>query len=286
MGTGTFAGLLRCPHCAADLEPAGRTVRCVNRHSFDVAQQGYLNLLPGDARAGTGDTAAMVHAREVFLGAGHFRDVVRAVQSAAVAELGDGARERRDVGCCIEFGAGTGHYLAGVLEAVPGRSGLALDISKHAARRAGRAHPRIGAVVCDVWAPLPVRSAVAAIALSVFAPRNGAELARVLQPGGVLVVVTPTAAHLTELVQALGLVTVDERKQERLDRQLEPFLSAESTNSVERLMRLEHRDIDALVAMGPSARHLHPAAANGRIAALPNPMGVTLSVNVSVYRRC
>ena len=208
-------GLLRCPHCRADLGlgDSGRAVSCPNRHSFDTARQGYLNLLPGDAGTGTGDNAAMVAARGTFLGAGHYDEIMDAVAAAAVPRID---------GCCIELGAGTGHYLARVLDAAPHRTGLALDLSVHAARRAARAHPRMGAVVCDAWTALPVRSCVAAVVLSVFAPRNGPEIARVLRPGGALVVVTPTAAHLAELVNALGLISVDERKQQRLERPARP----------------------------------------------------------------
>ena len=280
-----LVSLLRCPHCRADLELAGRAVTCPNRHSFDVARQGYLNLLPGDARTGMGDTAAMVAARAAFLGTGNYGEIMDAVAAAAAFADQDSPSDVGGDGCCIELGAGTGHYLSRVLDAVPRRMGLALDVSTHAARRAARAHPRMGAVVCDARAPLPVRSSVAALVLSVFAPRNGSEIARVLRPGGAVVVVAPTAAHLAELVQTLGLISVDQRKQQRLERQLDPFLSAESARRVAQVMRLEHPDIEALVAMGPSARHTDPATMRERIAVLPNPTTVTASVTVSVYRR-
>jgi 23S rRNA (guanine745-N1)-methyltransferase len=281
--------LLRCPHCGADLQLADRAVSCPNRHSFDVARQGYLNLLPGDARAGMGDTAAMVAARAAFLGAGHYGEIMDAVAAAAAPALTNGSVDgipvSRGGGCCLELGAGTGHYLGRVLDATPRRTGLALDVSTAAARRSARAHPRMAAVVCDAWAPLPVRSSVAALVLSVFAPRNGPELARVLQPGGALVVVTPTTAHLAELVPTLGLISVDDRKAQRLNRQLDPFLSAESARSVERVMGLGHSDVQTLVTMGPSVRHTDPATMRERIQDLPDPMPVTASVTVSVYRR-
>jgi 23S rRNA (guanine745-N1)-methyltransferase len=63
---------LVCPICTTRLELAGRSVRCARQHSFDVARQGYVNLLPGGARTGTADTAAMVEARASFLAEGHF----------------------------------------------------------------------------------------------------------------------------------------------------------------------------------------------------------------------
>ena len=64
--------LLRCPHCDGALVRDNATVRCEAGHSFDIARQGYLSLLPGDAELGSADTAAMVTARSAFLGAGHF----------------------------------------------------------------------------------------------------------------------------------------------------------------------------------------------------------------------
>jgi 23S rRNA (guanine745-N1)-methyltransferase len=224
----------------------------------------------------------MVAARAAFLGSGHYRVLADAVTTAAVTTVATAAVAGE---CCIELGAGTGHYLAQVLDAVSRWTGLALDVSAHAARRAARAHPRMGAVVCDAWGPLPVRSSVAAVLLSVFAPRNGPEIARVLRPGGALVVVTPSTSHLAELVHGVGLISVQAHKQQRLNRQLAPFLSAEWAHPVERAMRLGHQDIEALVAMGPSAYHTDPVAMRQRIAALPNPMPVTASVIVSVYRR-
>ena len=71
------------------------------------------------------------------------------------------------------------------------------------------------AVVADSWARLPVLDAALDRVLVVFAPRNGPEIARVLRPGGLLVVVTPAADHLAELVGPLGLLRVDPRKAER-----------------------------------------------------------------------
>ena len=79
----------------------------------------------------------------------------------------------------LDLGAGTGRQLARVLDALPRRHGIALDVSRPALQRAARAHPRIGAVGCDIWGALPVRSAAAALVLNVFAPRNGDEIARV-----------------------------------------------------------------------------------------------------------
>src|SRR4051794_21432334 len=202
---GRVAAALRCPYCAAALTVGRGVVRCAAGHAFDVARQGYVSLLPAGAPAGQGDTADMVAARLAFLEAGHYAPITRALAEACAGVVPAEA-------VVVDVGAGPGHHLAGVLDALPGRCGIAVDRSPVAARRAARAHPRMAAVVGDVWRGLPVADAAVAALLHVFAPRHGAEAARVLAPGGVAVVVAPGDAHLAELVGTLGLVRVDARK--------------------------------------------------------------------------
>jgi 23S rRNA (guanine745-N1)-methyltransferase len=260
---------LACPVCGEGLARRGATLRCPRGHAFDVARQGYVNLLAGDAPPSLGDTPEMVAARAEFLGAGHYEPLTAALAEA----VGDAAR-------VLDTGAGPGHHLAAVVEAVPGRHGLALDASKHAARRAARVHPRVDAVVADVWRGVPLRDGAVDAVLDVFAPRHGAEFGRVLAPGGVLVVVTPTGRHLRELAQPLGLLEVDERKQERLDRELGGHFAERDRRELEFTMTLDHAAVSQVVAMGPSAHHADPAAAG----AVPDPVGVTASMVVRTYR--
>lgn len=270
--------LLRCPHCGAALALAGRTARCPAGHGFDVARQGYLSLLPGDADTGTADTAAMVEARERFLATGHYDQIADAVASACATAV-----ESLD-GPVVDLGAGTGHQLATTLDLLPDRTGLALDISKHALRRAARAHPRIAAIRADAWRPLPIETATAAAVLNVFSPRNPSEIHRILKPHGALILATPTEAHLHELVAALDLLTVDPRKQQRLDQSL-AHLNLASETTVYRGLPLTHDQIAALTTMGPSHRHLDPTTLHHRIARLPDPFHATASVRVATYRR-
>lgn len=268
---------LTCPHCGDPLEPLpdGSALRCPARHTFDVARQGYVSLLPGDAHTGTGDTAAMVTARDAFLGAGHYAPIAAALAAAAPA----------DARCVLDLGAGTGHYLAAVLDARPAAHGIALDISKFALRRAARAHPRAGAVVCDAWRPLPVRDAAADLVVNVFAPRNGPEIRRVLRPGGTLLVISPTPRHLRELVGELGLLGVDDRKPERLAATLGPYLDATGSSEHDFPLLLDHEAVRTVVGMGPSAWHTDPEALAARVVALPEPVPVTASVTLSVFTR-
>jgi 23S rRNA (guanine745-N1)-methyltransferase len=264
--------LLRCPVCTRGLEESEGVLRCPGGHSFDIARRGYVNLVPG-----RGDSAAMVEAREAFLGAGHYRHLSEAIVEEAA---GVGAP-----GVVLDIGAGTGHHLARVLDALPDRTGLALDASSAALRRAARCHPRAAAVGADAWKPLPLEDGVAALVLSVFAPRNPAEIARVLAPGGALLAVTPTTRHLYELVGPLGLLSVPEDKADRLDAQLGSRFTLTERRGVEHAMFLNGDEAAQLVRMGPSAWHVDEQAVDERLASLPDPLTVTASVTLSRYVR-
>ena len=269
---------IECPLCGRALAETGNVLRCEVGHAYDIARQGYVSMLGGDASTGTADTPAMVQAREAFLGKGHYSAIADAVAEAAAAALADGVQ-----GCVAEVGAGTGYYLSAVLDRVSDRSGIALDISKAASKRAARAHLRIGAIVSDAWDRLPMRDGTVAVLLDIFSPRNPAEFERVLAPGGALIVVTPTPRHLGEIVETLGMLVVDDRKDERLETTFEGRFERVTTVLVERRLDLSHDDVSAVAGMGPSAWHA-AGDLSARVAALGEPTPVTLSVNVATYR--
>jgi len=272
-------GNLQCPHCGNGLTRTGGSLRCSAGHSFDIARQGYVSLLQRGVAGGAGDTAAMVRARREFLATGHFAPIAAALADAAAASVAG-----RSSGCVVDVGAGTGYYLAAVLARLPGHAGVALDLSTHALRVAARAHPRIGAVGCDAWRPLPVADSAADLLLNVFAPRDGAELRRILRPDGRLLLVTPAADHLSELTEPLGLLHVDKRKRDRLAGKLGPHLELIGEREHRGVMSLDKAAVAALTAMGPTAWHARPDTTARLIALLPEPVAVTLAVTVSVLR--
>jgi 23S rRNA (guanine745-N1)-methyltransferase len=276
---------LRCPVCGEPLAEAtagtARALRCPRRHSFDVARQGYVNLLAGRAPHG-GDSAEMVAARADFLAAGHYNPIAAALAGTARETL-TGSRQPA-YPLVVDAGAGTGWYLAAVLAALPDAVGLALDVSKPALRRAARAHERATAALADTWQRLPLADHSAAVLLNVFAPRNGAEFHRVLDPAGALLVVTPAAEHLAELVDALDLLRVDPAKADRVAGSLGAHFTEESAAVHRSGLSLTRTEVATLVGMGPSAWHSDPTRLAERIAALPEPVPVTLAVRLGVHR--
>lgn len=257
-------GVLACPACGGSLQHVAPALVCAGGHSYDIARQGYVNLLAGPQPANA-DTAAMVEARDRVLTSGLFAPVAaevgRRVASAAVV---------------AEVGAGTGAYLAAALDGIPGGRGIAFDVSVAAARRAARSHPRAASVVADVWRGLPVLPRRLGAVLCVFAPRNMAEFARVLSHRGLLVVVTPTQAHLAGLRERYGLLDIEPGKDERLRASAVGFFDAIAVKRVEYTRHVSAEVVRDLIAMGPNAFHGVPAA-------VPD-ADVTVSVEVHVFR--
>jgi 23S rRNA (guanine745-N1)-methyltransferase len=266
---------LVCPLDAGALHREGGALGCAQGHRFDVTRQGAVTLLPGHRKA-EGDSAAMVAARVAFLDAGHFAPLSAALAEEAAAHAGA-------EGCIADVGAGTGHHLAAVLGRLPGRVGIALDASPAALRHAARSG--VAAVGCDTWRGLPLRDGAAALVLDVFAPRNGAELARVLARDGAVLVATPAAGHLAELVAALDLLQVDQAKDRRLEGTLAPHLHQVAASDCTFPLALSHDAAAHLAAMGPSARHRDPADLRAAVARLPEPVPVTVAVRLTVWRR-
>ncbi|MGY1636179.1 putative RNA methyltransferase [Geodermatophilus sp. SYSU D00742] len=273
--------LLACPACGAPVDalPGDAGLRCSAGHAFDRARQGHVTLLPPGHVPPSGDTAEMVADRVAFLAAGHYAGITGALADAVVA--GDDGPPAT----LLDLGGGTGQHLAGVLDRLPDAVGVVLDSSRYAARRAAGAHPRAVAVVADTWTRLPVRDAAVGRVLVVFAPRNGPETARVLRPGGRLVVVTPADDHLAELVEPLGLLRVDPDKSRRLAATLEPHLRPVATAGHRERIELDRAAVTTLVGMGPHARHLTPGALAAAVARLPERSAVTVSVDVTSWVR-
>lgn len=271
---------VRCPVCAGPLAHEDKQLRCERGHCFDIARQGYVNLLAGGRPAANADTSAMVAARVRFLDRGYYAPIAAALASFAASRVPGPAGR----GVVLDLAGGTGYYLAGVLTALPDAFGVCVDVSKPALRQAASAHPRAFALGADVWQPLPLADHSAAIVMSVFGPRNAAETIRVLTPGGAFVLATPTASHLAEVIGPLRMLSVDAIKADRLAASM-TGLDRVATEPLNYQVALTHRDLSDLVSMGPSAHHVDQGQLARRIEQLPEPLAVTVSVIVSAYLR-
>ena len=181
--------MFRCPVCKGALVPGERAWRCGDGHSYDVAKEGYVNLLITHQRRQRepGDSADMLRHRRRFLDAGHYAPLKEAV--AALVPVGASVL---DVGC------GEGYYTRDLPNPLWG-----VDIAKAAVRLAAKraSGERVGAhyAVASAY-DLPVLDGAADVVLSVFAPLHSPEFERVLRPdGGRVLTVVPGPKHLDGL---------------------------------------------------------------------------------------
>ena len=182
---------LLCPICAAPLRQTDKTFRCDSGHSFDMARQGYVNLLPVQNKRSLnpGDTREQVLSRRAFLEAGFYEPIANALCDAAKAY------------CCagpiLDVGCGEGWYstqLAAALDAPL----VGLDISKEAVRCAAAKY-KSARWLCGSAARLPVADHSAGLLTSLFALTVPEEFKRVLRPEGYYFQVLAQEDHLLGL---------------------------------------------------------------------------------------
>ena len=195
--------LFSCPICAAPLARGERAYTCPNRHSFDVAREGYVHLLPANRKHAKepGDDREMSAARGRFLAGGWYAPLRSALGVLALAHT---ARLERPA--VLDAGCGEGYYDAGLLEALSG-AGRApelagVDLSKPSVKQAARRCPAGEFAVATVY-HLPMGAERVDLLLNCFSPLALDEFRRVLRPGGVFLYVTPAANHLWELKEVL-----------------------------------------------------------------------------------
>ncbi|MGO4857794.1 methyltransferase domain-containing protein [Arthrobacter sp. 2MCAF14] len=247
---------LRCPVCQGPFGLGGAaplSLRCVAGHSFDAAKQGYFNLLSGKGTVFEADTAEMVAARNEFLGAGHYAPLAEAIAELASPVLWAPGS------LILDSGTGTGHYLRTVLDRTP-TAAIGIDISKFALRRAARLNPGAINLVWDIWRPLPIADRAVDAIIVVFAPRNPPEFARVLRPGGRMIVVTPRNGHLVEIAERTGMLGIEPGKDERLAESMQEFFTVADTIQLDVDLKLDGRDLADVAFMGPAGHHLERSA--------------------------
>ena len=244
----SLSAWLRCPACGQELGPRPPlSLACRNGHSFDVNKRGYVFLLAPRTRV-TGDTTAMLDARNAFLARGHYAEIADTIE--ALLPRASGTDDR-----ILDAGCGTGYYLRRVLGARPSATALAMDLSPAAVARAVRGDDRIDGIVADVWAPLPVRTGSATSILNIFAPRNVSEFARVLDKDGCLLVVVPEPDHLRELRDRGLVLGLQDEKLAKLTASLNGLFELRDERRVAFNRVLTPSDVTALIGMGPSAHH-------------------------------
>lgn len=239
----------QCPLCSCELIKETQRFRCENNHQFDIAKEGYVNLVPANKKRSKvpGDSTEMMQARRRFLNHGHY-DPLRAF----VAKLAHEHVSPSSPITLLDIGCGEGYYTSYFQDSLAqfnsDISVFGLDISRVAVRYAAKRYPHCHFSVASSQ-HLPFLDHSLDAVIRIYAPCNPLELNRCVKDNGILITVTPAGRHLYQLRE---LIYEDVRFHAETAEIIEGFV-LESEEKLSYLMSLSSEDSLDLLQMTPYA---------------------------------
>ena len=238
-----------CPICQENLTLVENSLKCNNRHSFDLAKFGYVNLAPQIKQSANYDKENFQN-RQQILEAGFYQAILE-----AVSDLLSNSKNAKTI---LDIGCGEGFYSRKLQERHPDKTFYAFDISKDSVQIAAKSEPNwaVNWFVGDL-ARLPIKDASMDILLDIFSPANYGEFRRVLSKDGILIKVIPTKNHLKEIRQKVQdqLTNKDYSNQDIKEHFQEHFtILSSQTASLTKTITAEQ--LQALLSMTPLLFHI------------------------------
>ena len=238
-----------CPICQENLTLVETSLKCDNRHSFDLAKFGYVNLAPQIKQSANYDKENFQN-RQQILEAGFYQAILKGISDILATKAS--AKTVLDIGC------GEGFYSRKLQETHSDKTFYAFDISKDSVQIAAKSEPNwaVNWFVGDL-ARLPIKDASMDILLDIFSPANYGEFRRVLSKDGILIKVIPTENHLKEVRQMVQdqLTKKDYSNQDIKEHFQEHFsIQSSQISSLTKSITTEQRQ--ALLSMTPLLFHV------------------------------
>ena len=239
-----------CPICQENLTLVESSFKCNNRHSFDLAKFGYVNLAPQIKQSANYDKENFQN-RQQILESGFYHAILE-----AVSDLLANSETSTTV---LDIGCGEGFYSRKLQERHPDKTFYAFDISKDSVQIAAKSEPNwaVNWFVGDL-ARLPIKDASMDILLDIFSPANYGEFRRVLSKDGILIKVIPTKNHLKEIRQKVQdqLTNKDYSNQDIKNHFQNNFtILSSKTSSLTKPITAEQ--LQALLSMTPLLFHIN-----------------------------
>jgi 23S rRNA (guanine745-N1)-methyltransferase len=269
--------LLRCPICAQHLDIIGRTYKCPSGHSYDIAKEGYVNLLPANKKhsASPGDDSGMALSRSSFLSKGYYAPLCKELCRICEEFSADAVN-------IVDSGCGEGYYSQSVFAHLTEKgcrvSLAGVDLSKPSLKKAGRRCPQGEFALASVY-HMPICDGAADILINCFSPLAQDEFRRVLRAGGIFIYVVPAARHLWQLKQVLY-----EKPYENAEEKIEyPGFEYIDVRAVDFSMQLDNAALEEVFRMTPYYWKT-PREGAQRLSEIPS-LEVEASFRVHIFRR-
>ena len=233
-----------CPICQENLTLLESSLKCCNRHSFDLAKFGYVNLAPQIKQSANYDKENFQN-RQQILEAGFYRAILEAVSDLLANS--ETSTTILDIGC------GEGFYSRKLQENHPEKTFYAFDISKDSVQIAAKSEPNwaVNWFVGDL-ARLPIKDASMDILLDIFSPANYGEFRRVLSKDGILIKVIPTENHLKEIRQRVqDQLTNKDYSNQDIKNHFQEHFTILSNQTVSLTKTITAEQLQALLSMTP-----------------------------------
>src|SRR5947209_4246827 len=116
-----FTSLLICPVCGSSFTKAENALQCTQGHTFDVAREGYVNLL--GKHSTQGDTKEMLVARRNFLERGYYDALSTHINRliSTILVVGASALTRNGIINVLDVGCGEGYFLGRLQQDLDGQ---------------------------------------------------------------------------------------------------------------------------------------------------------------------
>jgi len=238
--------IITCPNCRSPLTPCEGSYCCTQGHAFDIAKEGYVNLLlPNKKKTlNPGDNKRMLRAREDFLSTGTFQFLIDEMdaQLQRMIPHPEGVH-------VLDIGSGSGYYLRHILSEVACQK-IGLDISKNGMAMAAKRDKKSTYLVASAY-DLPIAADSIDLVLNIFSPIDLDELSRVLKSGGFYLKVIPGSNHMREVAELIYEKFIPHQSEIEFKlSELQEFSSLEIVD-LEKKVTLNREELTSLISMTP-----------------------------------
>ena len=243
------ASVFACPICRENLTLVESSLKCENRHSFDLAKFGYVNLAPQIKQSANYDKENFQN-RQQILEAGFYQAILE-----AVSDLLSNSKNAKTI---LDIGCGEGFYSRKLQESHSDKTFHAFDISKDSVQIAAKSEPNwaVNWFVGDL-ARLPIKDASMNILLDIFSPANYGEFRRVLSKDGILIKVIPTENHLKEIRQKVqDQLTNKDYSNQDIKEHFQEHFTILSSQTASLTKTITPDQLQALLSMTPLLFHI------------------------------